>query len=87
MAPFSSRLLRELHAAVDRALDREGLVNVPAIAWELMVCFPEESTSFAEMEAQVMAVGLARNAALLFHRPDALALDATAYADGGTTLH
>jgi len=69
MKRFSTNLLRELQAAVSQALERDGLVNVPAIAWELKARFPVEEISIAELEAEVMALGMAFNAAMFFHRP------------------
>ena len=69
MRRFSTNLLQELRAAVSRALERDGLVNVPAIAWELKARFPVEDISIAELEAEVMALGMTFNAAMFFHRP------------------
>ncbi|WP_309084504.1 hypothetical protein [Chelativorans sp.] len=88
MKRFSSALLEELHAAVRRALARDGVVNVPAIAWEMKARFPEERASVTDLEAEVMAAGMAHSAAMFFHRPVPLAQQKPHhYTGSGATLH
>jgi len=85
MRRFSTNLLQELRAAVGRALERDGLVNVPAIAWEMKARFPED-ISIAELEAEVMALGMAFNAAMFFHRPEMARQDLVC-SRGSATIH
>ena len=66
---YSQAQLEELHASVKRALERDGTVNVSAIAWELKERFNAGDAGLPELEAQVMAVGLAMRAAMFFERP------------------
>lgn len=65
---YSESVLLDIHSAVEQALYGEGTVNLPAIARLVLALHPEEGGSIAELEAQVMAVALSRNAVILFDR-------------------
>ncbi|WP_011581073.1 MULTISPECIES: hypothetical protein [Chelativorans] len=87
MPRLSIKLLQELHAAVRRALERDRLLNVPAIAWQMKALFPNENISIAELEAEVMAAGMAMDAAMLFERPESYPAHPPLRDPEGTTLH
>jgi len=87
MTRFSIKLMQELRAAVRRALERDGLINVPAVAWELKARFPAEGVSVSELEAEVMSVGMIMNAAMFFHRPEQLPAYPPRCEAEGATLH
>jgi len=87
MTKLSITLVQELRAAVRRALERDHLLNVPAIAWEMKALFPAENVSIAELEAEVMAFGMAMDAVMLFQRPEARTAHLPRCDSEGTTLH
>jgi len=84
---FSTELRQELQATVRRALERDGLLNVPAVAWEVKSRFPAERATLGELEAEVMAMGMVMNAAMLFHRPEVMPACQLRCGADGTTLH
>ncbi|WEX07057.1 hypothetical protein [Chelativorans sp. AA-79] len=85
MTRFSVTLLRELQMAVGQALEREGVLNVPAVAWEMKARFPE--VSVAELEAEILAHGMALNAAMFFHGPFSHSGHPRSRRCEGSTLH
>ncbi|MDZ5697648.1 hypothetical protein [Chelativorans sp. M5D2P16] len=62
-------LLQDLEATVRHALDREGHVNVPAIALELNARHAGEACCVPEMESQVLAAALQLRAVVFFQSP------------------
>lgn len=65
---YSETLLVAIHSAVERELNGDGMVNVPAVAQLVDALHPGEGGSIAEIEAQVMAVALSKDAVILFDR-------------------
>ncbi|MDN2568168.1 hypothetical protein N1F89_18240 [Aquibium sp. A9E412] len=79
-------VLDAIQAAVDAALSRDGMVNVPAVAAAVQKAHEDANIALEDLEEKVMALAIGRNAVIVFHRPETLP-DAAANGSGHANGH
>lgn len=67
-APSSEQYYRDLDLVVDLASKNEGLVNIPAIANEMLLRYPLPDGVLLDYEAHVLSTAIRQNVAVLFDR-------------------
>ena len=69
--PFSANFLNDMRQAVDEALGRHGIVNVPLVAEQVRRRNEHENVALEDVEAKIMQLAQIRSAMMEFETPAA----------------